>query len=236
MEVTMAGVITHMVVAREISKRLPMGTIEDMGQFYLGNLAPDAIHVREGYIRDFKKHTHLRDGIRDMELGREENRTLFHNRVTDFINEYGRLEDGLLDLYRGYVSHLLTDELFVLTIREHFCKTLEQLDIPQTDPRFFEYIVTDMTRNDFLLVTEYEGSDEIRECMEQTAIHPVKGYLSADEINETRNWLIKQHYYEKREKLQPRYISLDETLEFIQAAAEDIVKRLSENTVFPKMF
>jgi hypothetical protein len=232
----MAGVITHMAVAREISKCLPEGVIGDLGLFYLGNLAPDAIHAREDYKREYKKHTHFRDGIRDEDFAKEENIALFYSRVSDFIRKSREQKDGLLDLYRGYVSHVLTDELFILTIREKFCRSMEKLGIVQRDPRFFEYIVTDMTRNDFLLVRDYEGSDEIRKYMEQVRIYPVEGYLSAQEMLTCRNWLVKQHYYEERELLEPIYISYEETLQFIRMAAEDIVKRLSEDKIFPRMF
>lgn len=232
----MAGVITHMVIAREISKRLPEGTIKDMGLFYLGNLAPDAIHAREGYIRAYKHHTHFRDDIRDRDFAKAENKDLFYSRITEFITEHSEPGDGLLDLYRGYVSHILTDELFILTIREEFCRNLGKMGIVQSDPLFFEYIVTDMTRNDCLLVKEYEGIEEIRKYMEQVPIYPIEGYLSAQEMCTSRDWLVRQHFYEKLEIIQPRYIYFDRMLEFIQMAADDIVKRLSEEEVFPKMF
>lgn len=232
----MAGVITHMVIAREISKRLPEGTIEDMGLFYLGNLAPDAIHAREGYIRPYKMHTHFRDDISDRDFEKEENMTLFYGRITDFITEHRNREDGLLDLYRGYITHILTDELFILTLREEFREAMKKQGIVQNDPLFFEYIVADMNRNDYLLVKNYEGSKEIRVSMEQVPIHPITDYLSEKEMCLCRDWLIRQHYYDEHELLQPRHISYERMNEFIQMAAEDIVKRLTEETCLPRMF
>lgn len=232
----MAGVITHMVVAREIKKLLPKTTIKDMGLFYLGNLAPDAVHAREDYIRAYKKHSHFRDDIIDKDFSKQENLNLFHQRVIDFINEYRDREDGLQDLYRGYVAHILTDELFVLTLREEFCKALEQQQIAQSDPRFFEYIIADMNRNDFLLTRDYEGSEEICKCMEGACVYPIEGYISAKELHICRDWLLRQHYYEKNEFLQPRFISYEKNLSFIEMAAADIVKRLSDDKSFPKMF
>ncbi|MDD3173247.1 MAG: zinc dependent phospholipase C family protein [Herbinix sp.] len=232
----MAGVITHMVIAREIGKRLPEKTITDMNLFYLGNLAPDSIHAREGYIRTYKKHTHFRDDILDKDFGREENLAIFHDRIAQFIIENRERNDGLLDLYRGYVSHILTDELFMLTIREEFCKVMKHQGIEQSDPLFFEYIVTDMNRNDMLLVENYEGSEEIRVGMEQVHIYPITGYLSEEEMCTSRNWLVRQHFYEKNKFLQPRFISYERTLEFVQMAADNIVERLSEGNSLPKMF
>ena len=106
----MAGTITHLAVAYEILKELPDGIITNQDLFYAGSLAPDTIHARKGFIRSDKKHTHLRDDIADMDFHTLENLTLFHNRVTDFINDNLVRKDDLIDLYRGYVVHLLTDE------------------------------------------------------------------------------------------------------------------------------
>jgi hypothetical protein len=232
----MAGVITHMVIAREIMKLLPEGTIKDQGLFYLGNLAPDAIHAREGYERAHKKHTHFRDDILDMEFEQEENLALFHSRLTDFINENRERREGLLDLYRGYVTHILTDELFMLTVRKEFCAMMEEQGIAQNDKRFFDYIITDMNRNDLLLVQNYEGSNEIRHFMEEVPIYPIEEYLSEEEMNKSRNWLVQRHYIEKHESEEPRFISYDRNWQFIQMAAETITEKLSKGESFPALF
>lgn len=232
----MAGVITHMVVANEIRKRLPEGTIKDMGLFYLGNLAPDSIHAREGYIRAYKKHTHFRDDIPDKDFAKEECLALFHERLAEFIKENRNREDDLLDLYRGYVAHVITDEVFILTLRDEFRDIMEQKGIAQFDPLFFEYIVKDMTRNDMLLVMNYEDIEDIRIQMEQVPIYPIKGYLTEQEIKTSRDWLVYHHFYHKQEIIEPVYISYLRMTEFIQVAAEEIVKRLSEGGSLPRMF
>ncbi len=231
----MAGLITHMVIAREIIGRLPKGTISDPGIFYLGNLAPDSIHARDGYIRAYKKHTHMRDDIPDIDFNAEENRQLFHRRVADFILENRNRPLPELDLYRGYVVHILADELFMLTIRNEFCDTMEQLGIAQDNPLFFKYIVDDMNRNDYLLIDQYEGSKEIQVNLETVRIYPVAGYLSEQEIRISRDWLLRQHFYQENGLLNPRYISKKRMWDYIQLAADQIVWRLSGEGDFPKM-
>jgi hypothetical protein len=232
----MAGVITHMVIAREILKFLPEGTIRDQGLFCLGNLAPDAIHAREGFVRAQKKHTHFRDDIMDRDFEQEDNLALFHNRLSNFIIENRERKDGLLDLYRGYVAHIITDELFMLTIRKEFTATMEEQGIAQSDRPYFDYIISDMNRNDLLLVNHYEGSEEIRNWMEQVPIYPIKDYLSEQEMSASRDWLIYRHFTQKQELLAPIYISYDRMLDFIQLAAGCIVQRLSEGGSLPRMF
>lgn len=232
----MAGVITHMVIAREIEKRLSEGTMKDRGLFFLGNLAPDAIHARADYERMHKKHTHFRDGIMDKEFELESNMLLFHDRLAAFIYENREREDGLLDLYRGYAVHILTDELFVLTIRKEFCAVMEKLGISQNDSKFFEYIVADMNRNDLLLVQNYEDIDIIRSEMEQVQIHSINGYLTEKEMSISRDWLVRRHFVEQNEIVEPVYISYERILDFIQMAADNVVKQLTEDILYPRMF
>lgn len=223
----MAGLITHMVIAREMIKRLPKESIREEGLFYLGNLAPDAVHAREGYIRAYKKHTHFRDDIPDMEFEQEEHQVVYRKRLEDFAAKNRERGDGLEDLYLGYVTHILTDELFIVTVRKEFCKVMEQMGISQDDHRFFEYIVRDMTRNDLLLVKHYEEMEIIRRCMEQVGIYQIEGLLSTQELKNSKDWLVSYHFTEEHEFLDPVYISYGRTLEFIQEAVRTITDKLT---------
>ncbi len=232
----MAGLITHMVIAREIIKLLPKGTIQDEGLFYLGNLAPDAIHAREGYIRDFKKHTHFRDNIRDIDFLLEDNQNAYRKSLEGFIAKNRDRNDGLYDLYRGYVAHVLSDELFIRTVRAEFCEAMDKLNIAQNDPRFFDYIIRDMNRNDMLLVKRYDDIEEVKRQVEQVPIHQIDDLLSHQEMKDSMEWLIRRHFYEEHELIPPVYISYDRTVAFIQAAANEVVAKLSEKDSQIRMF
>lgn len=224
----MAGVITHMMVAREIIKRLPKDTIREESLFYLGNLAPDAIHAREGYVRAFKKHTHFRDDILDADFELSENRQLFYERLAEFVAKNKERTDDLFDLYLGYAAHVLTDELFMLTVRKEFCEVMEGQGIAQTDRDFFEKIVRDMNSNDILLVRYYEDIEEVKEKLLQVVIHPVENYISFQEMQVCMDWMMKMHFFEEHKPEQPIYISYQRTLSFIQEAAEYVIGKLTE--------
>ena len=231
----MAGVITHMVIAKEMLQYLPIGTIKDESMFYLGAIAPDAVHAREGYVRAHKKHSHFRDDIPDRDFEIPENYAHYQKRLVEFMNANKERKDGLLDLYRGYIVHILTDEFFVLSIRKEFCEAMEKLGIDQHDRPFFDYIVTDMNRNDMQLVYNYEGIQELRKDMEHAEAHPIDNFITAQELNDCRDWLIYQHFILQQEQLQPVFISCDRMLEFIHTAAEQIVRMMSEGESLPKM-
>lgn len=231
----MAGVITHLVIAKEMLRLLKEDTIKDPGLFYLGTMAPDAVHAREGYMRAHKKHTHFRDDIPDRDFETPENYSIYHTRLVDFISRNKDRKDGLLDLYRGYVVHILTDELFVLSIRKEFCDIMAAMGISQHDRYFFDSIVTDMNRNDLLLVDQYDGMEELRKAMEQVPIYPVEDLISSQEMSDSRDWLVRQHFHTEHEHLEPVYISYGRMQKFIHTAAEEIVKRLTDGASLPKM-
>ena len=232
----MAGVITHLVVANEMLHYLPEGTIKNKGLFYLGSFAPDAIHAREGYVRAYKKHTHFRDDIPDGDFELTENYEKYKLFLTEFMNKHKNRQDGLMDLYRGYVVHILTDELFLLTLRKDFLKIMKEYGIGQYEKPFFEKIVTDMHRNDMLLVKRYEAMDQIRACLEEVTIYPIEDYIDEQEMKISLEWLLSQHFYQPREILEPVYLSYQQMMEFIQMAAEEITMRLTEGRSLPNMF
>lgn len=231
----MAGLITHLVIANEILKIIPEGLIRDTGLFFMGNIAPDAVHARENYIRVYKKHSHFRDDIPDRAFEVPDNYKLYCSRLTDFIRRCVSRADGLMDLYRGYVVHIITDELFVLTVRKEFCEIMKKLDIEQDNRLFFEYIVNDMTRNDMLLLDRYKEIKEIRAAIEKADAYAVEDYISRQELEDSRQWLIRHHFIDRHELIMPEYISFERTTAFIDMAAKEIASRLAGGSRLPRM-
>ena len=232
----MAGTITHLAVAYEILKALPDGIITNQDLFYAGSLAPDAIHAREGFIRADKKHTHLRDDIADMDFLTIDNLSLFHTRVTDFINDNLDRKDDLLDLYRGYVVHLLTDETFHLTVRQEFVNEMDKLGITQTDKLFYSNILHDLSSNDNRLVKENNQMQHICNLLENVRPYAIENYITGKELDASRNWVIKNYFYQDNQISEIRYISYERTLKYIKETAKDIINSLSDGIIFPKVF
>lgn len=231
----MAGVITHLIIANEILKLIPDGLISDKGLYYMGSIAPDAVHARKNYIRAYKKHSHFRDDIPDKYFEEADNYKLYCGRLAEFIKRSNSRKDGLIDLYRGYVVHIMSDELFILSVRKEFCDTMQKLGINQDNSLFFKYIVNDMTRNDMLLLERYEGIGEIKMELENATPYPIEDYVSRQEINDCRTWLIRHHFIDRHRPVLPVYISYERTTAFIDAATREIVSRLTGNDKWPKM-
>lgn len=232
----MSGMITHLAIANRIINLLPDETIVNRNLYYLGSIAPDAIHSREGYTRKDKKHSHLRDDITDMEFEKEENLSLFHHRVSNFINENLNKNNKLIDLYRGYVVHLLSDELFLLKIRPDFVIKMNKLGIEPTNILFRDKIIYDLDCHDFKLIDDIKELKGICEILKDMECYSVDGYVKDMEMKLNMNWLIEKYFNNEHEIMEPVYIPYNKVKSYIDEASIDIINRLSSGEVFPKIF
>ena len=57
----MAFTMTHLIISKNISEMFA-SQIESLPQFYLGSIAPDAVHNRANYNLENKKTSHLITG------------------------------------------------------------------------------------------------------------------------------------------------------------------------------
>ena len=93
----MAGTIVHLAVATQLDQLFAneperyLGKMADKycsNDFFAGNICPDGIMAREGYCREMKLHTHMRDGIPDGTFQQPEHLQLFRKRLSDFCLLY----------------------------------------------------------------------------------------------------------------------------------------------------
>ncbi|WP_455058193.1 zinc dependent phospholipase C family protein [Jutongia sp.] len=166
----MAGSVEHMAVAVELLRedQRQQGNflkLKDPVHFVLGNLAPDGIMSRKGYVRFMKMHTHFRDGIPDWEFTRADHQEVFRQRIQSFCVQM--LSDPALDrdLYLGYVTHILTDEIFMKTIRQEFMEKIAAIGLTDRDAETFEHFTYDVNQIDFRLGREYPGIKRAEDCL-----------------------------------------------------------------------
>ena len=166
----MAGSVEHMAVAVELLRedQRQQGSflkLKNPVHFVLGNLAPDGIMSRKGYVRSMKMHTHFRDGIPDWEFTREDHQKVFHQRIRSFCVQM--LSEHALDqdLYPGYVTHILTDEIFMKTIRQEFMEKIAAIGLTDRDAETFEHFTYDVNQIDFRLGREYPGIKRAEDCL-----------------------------------------------------------------------
>lgn len=232
----MPGIITHLEIANRIINELPDGVIKNKGLFYAGSIAPDAVHQREGYVRADKKHSHMRENITDVNFSKRENLKMFHNRVTKFINDNKSKEENIIDLYRGYVVHLLSDEMFLLKIRPDFVMKMDKLGIVPTDILFRDKIIHDLDSHDFKLAKDNSEMKDICNLLKNTKPHCVDGYINEKEITLSIDWLIERYFNQEGEVSEPIHIPYGNILTYVEETAHNIISRLSDGALFPRMF
>ena len=95
--------MTHLEIAYNIVKNTP--GIKNPGDFILGAIAPDSVHLREGYNSDMKKKSHLCFGTE--KWGETKDNKKWLNDVYKFLEENKNQENS--DFIKGYCCHVITD-------------------------------------------------------------------------------------------------------------------------------
>ena len=238
----MAYSVTHIAIADKINTILGDDVIKNLPLFFGGNLAPDAIHAKADYQRADKKHSHLCDGIKSYGYGYPEISKLFKDRVNEFIANYYMTAGEDRDLYFGYIVHLLVDELYMFTVYElletdlinnganpdepGFRKKLA--DEVNDDPQFYNPVyVKFFSDTSYILnlpVYEYDFTQNPVDVLEAVWDYEVKDYISVNEINISKRWVIDKYF--KVEKTESRDDS-ESAKKFVELAANDVINRLS---------
>lgn len=229
----MAGSVEHLAVTIELLQmdKASGGSLLQLKNpvhFVLGNLAPDGIMSRKGYTRPMKMHTHFRDGIPDWEFTATSNLQLFHQRIRQFSEEM--LSDPALDrdLYLGYITHILTDEIFMKTVRPEFMAKIAVLGLTERDAETFEYFTYDVNQIDFKLGREYPGMHEMRACLLCEDDCSIREMITQQELADSREWVRNFFFDQAPMPGQPVYYTYERALQFIQEAALFIKDHLLE--------
>lgn len=232
----MAGTMVHMLTTKKILERLGGGAVSNIPSFYVGSFAPDAIHVRKGYKREWKMRTHLREQIADDVFAREENLALFHSRLKQFAEEeLGRCVKGSAeyDFYRGYAAHLLTDELFMRTVRIEFMDRIAGIGLTQYQPETFIHFTHDVNQIDFRIAAEEEGMQEVYRQIKEAPVFEVRNFLDIKEIEASRQWVLNMYYDSHPSYTPPVYLQYGRMLQFAEEAADYVVKTAKKDYLMP---
>ena len=229
----MAGTVVHLVIADIIAQEwagreitTPYGRTSVIYDYFIaGNICPDGIMARKGYVREMKKHTHFRDGIADGDFHKKENIALFHKRLESFMeNSFNSIKtDSGRSLYLGYWVHMLADEMFVVQIRPEFLENISVTGLTEQNMETFRYFSKDVDMIDFRIVNEYQGIQRIYNALSAVKPYEISGMITKDELTDSRNWILKYFFETEHNGItEPVYISYNRMMEFINNAASKI--------------
>lgn len=231
----MAGTATHLAVADYICEKLGNDKFKSLPLFYSGNIAPDAIHARANYVRAFKKHTHLTEGISGGDFQNPEKVAIFHERLIDYISTYYDSTSDESDLYLGYITHLVTDEYFNIHIRQQFVAAMEKEGIQQEDVEFFKRIMKDIDSIDAVILKKYPFKNDVRAMLDGVWGYEIKDMVTADEISRSKRWVVDKLFDSQNSSSNAIYYCYEEAEKFIVETAEKIINRFSIGANFPKL-
>lgn len=219
----MAGTITHLVIADRLL--IPLN-IQDPALFYCGNLAPDAIMAREGYQREMKRHTHFKDDIRLSDLHLPEYYQRYRRTFKAFIDRYLHAGSPDYELYLGYVTHMLADEVFILTLRDAHVRKLAKEGKPSDDPAYFAAFGRDVDLNDWRLVREYPFQYPMPDILLARQNYEITDYITCRELQDSKAFIIQKNFLTPHEDVPASVLPFSENQEFIENACRYIQKAI----------
>ncbi len=140
-----------------------------------------------------------------------------------FIDSNHFRKGALLDAYMGYVAHLLSDEIFVITARQKLVKMLAKEGIGQRDRVFFERFAPEVHNNDLILSRSYPRINKIQENIESVKEFEIKDYVTHEELEHSRRWVINNFLENPRKPDNPIYITPKDVEDYINQSVEYVI-------------
>ncbi|MGE5482493.1 MAG: zinc dependent phospholipase C family protein [Bacteroidota bacterium] len=197
--------------------------------FLLGNLAPDAIHMRPNANRDDKRRTHLLD---------PSSQAWDHDVIREFCvgqqlgpgSELTALDRERREFLLGYAAHLLTDSFWSDLVYEPFVRKLPAGTSPEEKNRIY-YTETDQIDIDIHRSSAWRP--KVWELLSKVDAPEMDGLLTAEEIGKWRDRVLGWYTPDKEPKIQVKYITHRQVAVFIDEAAASIRALFAEWDVLP---
>ncbi len=204
----MAQTITHLLVADKIYTKIP---VNSYGDFLLGSIAPDAVHVKENYTREIKNISHYRFDSKSK-----------ISYFDTFINEYETSENR--SFVAGYLVHLLSDMIWYHWVRVPFKE--EFLKSPLQNMSMNEAYYADCEQIEQLLFWENNVSGII-EGVNKGKAYSLKGLIDAEDVEAWKEKLIFDYSSRKNIFLHTKYISEQCIRDYISGCAKECIEYLN---------
>ncbi len=193
--------MVHLAIAVDLAAGTPAPA------FLLGSLAPDAIHMRDGFEREAKRITHL-NSPRDSDK---------HEQVQDLLARY---EDASLPrraFAAGYAAHLLTDRFWITEVVRPF----QRLVPPAPDEAAYrQAYYQEVDQVDFNLYHHAPWRDQVWQRLAQAEASDFAPLLTRGEIDRWRERTLRWFTELKEEPgVQPWYLTDQVVGDFVGRAA-----------------
>ena len=211
----MAQPMMHLLIADKIYQE-KSSSIHSYGEFLLGSIAPDAVHMRADYTREQKQISHYRYSSQSP-----------ISYFDTFLGEYSTSENK--DFVLGYLVHLLSDMIWYHSIRVPFKERF--LQAPIHDMSMNEAYYADCEQIEKLLFWE-EDAPRIINGIKESKAYSLEGVIDAESIKAWKEKLIFN--YNNKRDIFPRtkYISEQYVRDYIASCSKECSKYLGAHHMF----
>jgi hypothetical protein len=219
----MAFTMTHLIISENISN-IFNDKIENLSQFYLGSIAPDAAHQRADYVSDYKKASHLITG--DEIWGMITDYDGWRNNIVAFLNTHKY--SGHHDFIMGYCCHVLVDLFNTIHIWTPF-RLKYANDLKEINYNNIHHI--ECNKIDIELALTHEGRNEFWLHLSGSHSIDLPNIIYAVEIDKQKDLILNSWYKDKgRQDISSNKIrTFQGEIEFIKNATDFVDFIFKEN-------
>ena len=211
----MAQSMMHLLIADKIYTE-KSNSIHSYGDFLLGSIAPDAVHVKKNYIRGMKDISHYRFNSKS-----------HISHFDTFFDEYSTSENK--DFVLGYLIHLLSDMIWYHSVRVPFKQKF--LQAPSRDMSMNEAYYADCEQIEELLFWE-ENVPLIIKGITESKAYSLEGIIDAESVSAWKEKLIFA-YNNKRDILpHTEYISEQHVRDYVVDCSKECSEYLDIHHMF----
>ena len=217
--------MTHLIITENLSK-IFTNQIKDLPQFYLGNVAPDAVHNRADYISDYKKESHLCVG--DEKWGMTTNIDEWKSNVIKFLNNHKNSENH--DFIVGYCCHILSDiynnMALWIPFKQRYADEAHEIEKGRVNLMQRETNMVDIE-----LALTHEKKDIFWSNIQQSTGIDLAGIIYAAEIERHKDNILNIWYADKERKdlTSNEVVTVEIIMNLIKNAVDFIVLTLQEH-------
>lgn len=205
----MAQPMMHLLIADNIYGEKP-GSFRSYGDFLLGSIAPDAVHMRADCTKEMKRISHYRFTSEN---------PISH--FDGFFDEYHTPENR--DFVIGYLVHLLSDMIWYPSVRVPFKESFSQA--PDPDMPMNEVYYADCGQIQERLFWD-GNAPRIIDGIREGKAYSLEGMIDAGSVSAWRDKLIRQ--YSGRRDIIPdtKYISERQVRDYMTGCTEECIRYL----------
>jgi hypothetical protein len=210
--------MVHMCIAKKVLELNP-SVIIDLPQYYLGSLAPDAVHFRADFTPEDKKASHLCVG--DERWGEVTNNDAWLENIKKFLCMHRGSEN--IDFIYGFCVHCLTDLRNNIEIWSPFkLKYYGSLIMSDYgsgyDGEGIKKFHADDLDADLRVYYTSDFRDEIWNALSKSKGVDLDGIVHEDELNKIRDHILYKQYKDRDidDAFVGSYIMYKDYLHFIE--------------------